>query len=165
MGFFNSALAPRGKSLEKNFMEFSDDIFNPERSTGVTALAQEFVQALEDGDFAQITSEYRFKVRLTEDEGLQLIFLDSEADEHKLYLGKDDSRLFFDELVAVREGLWKDVNLEDKVNNTTIHISGSIDDTYTITVFQGGKKVCDLVGTLGVIQKLEYYILYARYYK
>ena len=165
MGFFNNTVGgAKGQSFEKNFMDFSDDIFDPDRKDGVASLTQDFVQCLEDNEFAPITSELKFKVRKTEDDGLQIIILDNEMDEHKLYLDKEDSRLLFDELVAVREGLWKDVSLEDKVNNTSIHLSASISDTYTIDISQGGKKVCNIVGTLGVVQKLEFYILYAKYY-
>ena len=165
MSIFNSlGMAGTKRNFERNFQEFSDDIFDPDRTDGISTLAQNFVEALENGDFADIADGIKFKVFKTQDDGLQFIFSDKHNGEHKLYLSENDARLFFDELVAIREGLWKDVDLEDNINNISMRIAVTQYDTYSVVINHGNKLVCDIVGSLGVIQKLEYYILYAKYY-
>lgn len=165
MSIFNSiGMAGRNKMFEKNFQEFSDDIFDPDREVGVKAMTQDFIQNLENGDMSLIGEGIKFKVLKTDEDGLQFIFIDKEGTQHSLYLSEDDSRLFFDELVAVREGLWKDIRLEDKVNNVDIRIAATDFNTYSVAIYQGNTLICNIVGSLGVIQKIEYAILYAKYY-
>ncbi len=165
MSIFNSlGMAGRNKMLERNFQEYSDNIGDPDRAVGVKAMTREFIQNLEDGEFNQIGDGIKFKVLQTDEKGLQFVFVDKEGTSHSLYLDEPDSRFFFDEIVAVREGLWKDVTLQDKVNNVEILIAATDYDTYNVVINQGNALICNIVGQLGVVQKFEYAILYARYY-
>ena len=163
MGIFTSK---KEKSFGRNFAEFSDSIFSDE-SSNVAILRQDFVSAMEEEDFALLTTNNYFRVMLLEDSGLLFEFSDSPKgeDSSKIYLSREDSILLFDELVAIREGIWHNITLEDKVNNYTISIIRSQSDVCTFDVSVAGKLIAKVTGTYGVLQKLMYYMLYARYYK
>ena len=167
MGLFGSTYKVLGRSVDKNFAEFSDNIFSAEDSSEIDMIRKELVTSYEQEEYIPLAKECWFKASKTEDDGIMLHFADNEkaAGERNLYLSKDDSVVFFDEMTAAYMGIWNKVNLEDKINGIDYTISNSQSGLSELLIMTNGKISVKLAGSKAIFQKILIYLLYAKYYK
>ena len=167
MSLFGNSNKVLEKSIDKNFAEFADNIFNASDSNEIDMIRKELVSSFENEEYIPLAKDCWFKAGKTEDDGIMLHFADNSkaANERNIYLSKDDSVVFFDELTAAYMGIWNKVNLEDKVNSTDIQILNTNSGLSELTIMMSGKPAVKVAGNKAVFQKILIYLLYAKYYR
>ena len=150
-----------------NFAEFADGIFSETKDDEISTLKKELVSAFENEEYIPLSTDCFFKASKTEDDGIMLKFAESSsaANEKQMYLSKDDAVIFFDEVVALKSGLFTKVNLEDKTNATDIKMSVSNSGMCEIIIFVGDKIAVKVSGNKLIFEKIIFYLLYSKYYK
>lgn len=155
------------RSIDKNFAEFSDNIFNADDSNEINVIRKELVSSYETEEYIPLVKDCWFKANKTEDDGVMLHFADNEkaANERNIYLSKDDSVVFFDEMTAAYMGIWNKINLEDKINATDICISNSQSGLSELIIMVADKLAVKIAGNKAIFQKILIYLLYTKYYR
>ena len=154
------------RAFAKNFADFSDRIFGDDSDTDISKIRKELVRSFEDEELIPLTSECWFKA-MRDNDGIILTFADNErsGNEKNLYLSKDDSILLFDEIVAVHEGLFDSISLSDEVNGYDYKIMVTINGVLHFDISTNGSRYIKFDGTRDILQKIIFYMLYAKYYK
>jgi len=167
MSLFGTTNKVLERSIDRNFAEFSDNIFSTDDANEIDMIRKELVTSYEQEEYIPLAKDCWFKAGKTEDNGIMLHFADNEkaANECNIYLSKDDSVVFFDELTAAYMGIWNKVNLEDKINGTDFTITNNQSGLSELTIMMNSKIIVKVSGSKAIFQKILIYLLYTKYYR